>query len=184
LRLAMRITAAVALGAIASLVASCDSAGDPHRGWRDGPDIEGAIGKVTLEPRPEFTEGEFPCSDCHYPDLPSNKKRRKLKLAHEDLELNHGGGRLWCLDCHDAQDRDQLHLSGGTLIPFEDTRRLCAQCHGEEFRDWKAGAHGVRTGSWRGDKLARRCAQCHDAHAPKFKPLAPMPAPKRPRRTR
>jgi hypothetical protein len=58
---------------------------------------------------------------------------------------------------------------------------LCGQCHGPKLRDWKLGIHGKRTGSWSGKKHYLLCVHCHDSHAPKFKPLKPMPPPTKPK---
>jgi hypothetical protein len=117
----------------------------------------------------------FPCSDCHE-DEPTNRTRRQLEDEHEDLKLEHGD--LWCLSCHDADHRDQLHLSDGTLIGFEDSWKLCTQCHGAKLADWRAGVHGKRTGNWRGAKQYRTCVVCHDPHSPPFQPLEPKPPPR------
>jgi len=138
------------------------------------------VSKESLRP---FSEGMFPCSDCHDdPDL-VNTTRRELTMAHQDIKLNHAEGQRWCLDCHSANDRDQLHLAGGDLVPFSESYRLCGQCHGDKYRDWKAGVHGKRIGSWNGKKEYWLCVGCHDAHNPHFKPLKPMPIPLAPRRT-
>ena len=138
---------------------------------------------VVLAPAPALSEGQFPCSDCHEPDLPVRTKKRKLEKAHQEIALAHGGEQLWCFDCHDVKERDQLRTAGGQLIPLGDAHLLCGQCHGRELRDWSSGAHGLRTGSWSGTKTALRCASCHDAHAPHFKPLKPVPPPRKPKRT-
>ena len=130
-----------------------------------------------------FSEGAFPCTDCHDPEFPVNGKRRELVLAHDEIELRHDEEHRWCLDCHDGANRDQLHLANGTPVPFEESYRLCGQCHGDKYRDWRAGVHGRRTGSWDGPKQYLLCVHCHNAHAPAFQPIAPEPAPQRPRRT-
>ena len=65
---------------------------------------------------------------------------------HDDIVLQHDEEHRWCLDCHDAADRDLLHLASGERVPFEESYRLCGQCHGEKLRDWRAGVHGRRTG--------------------------------------
>jgi hypothetical protein len=139
---------------------------------------------VRFEPPPPFSEGQFPCSDCHEPDLPVKTARRELTKAHQEIRLLHGGERLWCWDCHDVKSRDELRAAGETLVAYDDAHVACGKCHSAELRDWTHGAHGVRTGSWSGERLAKRCAHCHDAHAPAFPPLEPMAAPQRPRRTR
>ncbi|NOY52315.1 MAG: hypothetical protein GXP58_01690 [Deltaproteobacteria bacterium] len=132
-----------------------------------------------ITPPPPFSEGIFPCSDCHK-DLKPNPKRRKLELMHTDIHLKHAGGEQWCLDCHDLNNRDKLHLINGKLIDFEEVYYLCGQCHGTIFRDWKAGVHGKRTGEWNGKKVYRLCTNCHNPHQPHFKPLKPKRPPERP----
>ena len=132
-------------------------------------------------PPPPFTDGIFPCSACHK-DLKVNRTRRTLTSMHEDINFTHDAEHRWCLDCHDANDRDHLHLASGELVPFEESYRLCGQCHGEKFRDWRAGVHGRRTGEWNGHKKYLLCANCHNPHQPHFKPIVPKPAPVRPSR--
>ena len=126
-------------------------------------------------PPPPFSEGIFPCSSCHA-DLPVNRTRRELTM-HDDIVLKHDEEHRWCLDCHDATDRDWLHLASGERVGFDESYRLCGQCHGEKLRDWKAGVHGRRTGEWNGRKRYLLCANCHNPHSPHFKALAPKPAP-------
>jgi hypothetical protein len=127
-------------------------------------------------PPPPFTEGVFPCSGGHA-DLPVNRTRRPLTAMHDDIVLRHDEEHRWCLDCHDATDRDSLHLASGERVSFEESYRLCGQCHGEKLRDWRAGVHGRRTGEWNGHKKYLLCAHCHNPHAPRFTALEPKPAP-------
>jgi hypothetical protein len=131
-------------------------------------------------PPPPFSEGIFPCSDCHAGMTP-NLKRRELTDFHTEIVLHHAEGQRWCLDCHNPQDRDTLRLVSGEVISFSESYRLCGQCHGDKFRDWRVGIHGKRTGFWNGDKQYLLCAHCHDPHAPAFKPLKPLPPPHRPK---
>ena len=128
-------------------------------------------------PPPPFTEGIFPCSDCHA-DLEVNRARRVLTDFHDDIELRHDEQHRWCLDCHDAVERDSLHLASGERIGFGESYRLCGQCHGEKLRDWRVGVHGRRTGDWNGRKQYLLCAHCHNPHRPRFQSLAPMPRPR------
>ena len=132
-------------------------------------------------PPPPFSEGIFPCSACHA-DLPVNRTRRQLTEMHDDIVLRHDEEHRWCLDCHDATERDWLHLASGDRVPFEESYRLCGQCHGEKLRDWRAGVHGRRIGYWNGHKQYLLCAHCHNPHQPRFRPVAPRPAPRRPAR--
>ncbi len=135
---------------------------------------------VPLTPLPKTIT---PCRACHGPekDFPVNFKRRDDLLVHKNLKLNHGGTRVWCLDCHNPDDRNYLlPLSDGKPIDFEHSYLLCGKCHGTKYRDWRNGIHGRRTGKWNGEKTYYRCVTCHDPHSPKFKPIEPMPPPKKP----
>ena len=132
-------------------------------------------------PPPPFTEGLFPCTACHDgKNMKVNRQRRELKEMHSDILLKHGPESRWCLDCHDPLDRDRLHLASGEQIEFTVSYELCGQCHGEKLRDWRAGVHGKRTGSWNGQKQYLLCVNCHNPHSPHFAPLKPMPPPTRP----
>ena len=137
-------------------------------------------------PRPPFSDDlVFPCTQCHDgKTVKLNTTRRKLEDMHDDILLKHGPETRWCLGCHSAEHRDQLHLADGTLIEFSRSFMLCGQCHGDKFRDWKVGVHGKRTGYWNGDKQYLLCVHCHNPHDPKFKPLKPLPPPERPGNTR
>jgi hypothetical protein len=130
-------------------------------------------------PPPPFSEGMFPCSECHG-DMEVNLQRRKLEEFHDDIIFKHDEENRWCMDCHDASNRDMLHSASGELIDFRESYKLCGQCHGPKLRDWKAGIHGRRTGYWNGQKQYVLCAHCHDPHSPKFKKMKPEPAPKKP----
>jgi hypothetical protein len=142
----------------------------------------GAGSEERLEvPPPPFTEGLFPCTSCHT-GMPVNRARRALPDMHAEIELKHDEQHRWCLDCHDATDRDWLHLASGERVSFAESWRLCGQCHGEKLRDWRAGVHGRRTGSWNGGKRYLLCAHCHNPHQPRFAALAPKRAPLRPTR--
>ncbi len=139
--------------------------------------------KTFAVPPAPFSEGIFPCSDCHA-DMEPNLQRRELEDMHTDIVLHHAEGQRWCLDCHNPNDRDKLRLVSGELIEFSESYRLCGQCHGDKFRDWKVGIHGKRTGDWNGDKQYLLCAHCHNPHDPKFKPITPMAPPVRPGQAR
>lgn len=131
------------------------------------PKGQGGATLVQAQP-PPFSDGAFPCTTCHK-DLPKNGERRELAFHDEQQSiLSHGPDR-WCLDCHDLQNRDVLHLTNGTPVPFTESYRLCGQCHGDKLRDWKVGVHGKRTGRWDGEKVYFLCVNCHDPHAPRFK---------------
>ncbi len=132
---------------------------------------------------PPFSEGIFPCTQCH--EGPGDRTRRALGF-HDEIQaaFDHDAEHRWCLDCHDAADRNVLHLSSGDPVPFTESYRLCGQCHGDKYRDWRAGVHGKRVGMWDGQKTYFLCVNCHDPHSPRFKPLKPEPRPQRPEEMR
>ncbi|MCJ7682563.1 MAG: hypothetical protein MUP70_17675 [Candidatus Aminicenantes bacterium] len=130
-------------------------------------------------PPPPFTDGIFPCMDCHA-DQVTNPERRKLEDFHDDIVLKHDEENRWCMDCHDAENRNMLHYASGKLIDFTESYKLCGQCHGLKLRDWKAGIHGRRIGSWNGQKEYLLCAHCHNPHSPKFKKIKPEAPPLKP----
>jgi hypothetical protein len=115
------------------------------------------------------------CDTCH------GEIREK---QHAKIVLHHAEEQRGCLDCHDAEDRDKLHLSNGTKIAFEESFKLCGQCHGTQYRDWRTGLHGKRTGEWNGRREYRLCVACHWPHEPRFAPMKPTPPPARPEEVR
>jgi len=135
-----------------------------------------SVGERVEVPPPPFSPGIFPCSNCHGM-MPVDRTRRELTGFHTEIQLKHDEENRWCLDCHDADNRDQLHLAGGDPVPFEESYRLCGQCHGEKYRDWREGIHGRRSGDWNGHKTYLLCAHCHNPHQPHFQPIQPEPAP-------
>jgi len=138
---------------------------------------DGAGEEFPVAPLP-MTEGIFPCSNCHAA-LEVNRKKRELKEEHTQIKLHHAETMRWCLDCHDAKNRDKLRLYNGDLLNFTESYRLCGECHGPQYRDWRAGVHGKRTGYFLGSgkRTYFLCAHCHDPHEPEFKPLKPEPPP-------
>ncbi len=153
-------------------------ASDEPGGAQGSPPIQDEQVEV---PPPPFSDGIFPCSSCHA-DMPADRTRRELGF-HTEIVLKHDEQHRWCLDCHNADDRDYLHLASGELVPFDESYRLCGQCHGEKYRDWRAGVHGRRSGDWNGHKTYLLCAHCHNPHQPRFAPIEPMPAPIPPEET-
>ena len=118
----------------------------------------------------------YPCSQCHNL-LPLNPLPRKLIASPHQATLQHGGGRFWCLDCHEAKDRQWLHTITGDKVDFNDSSRLCGQCHGARQRDWAFGAHGKRVAGWTGQRQLYACTHCHDPHSPALKPREAQAAP-------
>lgn len=149
-------------------------------------------------PPPLVYQGLFPCQACHRSDVrgvrsglekgdsflskyirePDPKPRTLIKM-HRNINLRHAKWH-WCLNCHDKDERNYLHLITGEKIPFEKSYRLCGQCHGIIYRDWKIGIHGRRVGNWNGKKLYLLCSHCHDPHSPKFRKLPAENPPMKP----
>jgi len=133
---------------------------------------KGDMPKFLSPPPPE----NFPCSKCHNYKA-TDRKKRKLELAHTNIVLKHAEDQRWCYDCHEG---DKLKLASGEPVDYSKSYNLCRQCHGTIFRDWKTGIHGKRTGKWDGEKLQRACITCHDPHQPRFKQLEPEKPPMKP----
>jgi len=171
------------LGGSAARVAA-DSAEPPKAGEthdtrkHKAPEVPGQY----QVPAPPFTEGIFPCSDCHNADREPDPTPREL--SEHDFKFEHDAEHRWCLDCHDIRNYDKLHLTGGQQIDFTESYKLCGQCHGDKYRDWRVGVHGRRTGDWNGQKSYLLCVNCHNPHSPKFKPIKPQPPPVRPENLR
>ena len=97
--------------------------------------------------------------------------------------LTHGAARLWCLDCHNADDRDKLVTLKGEALDFNASQELCGQCHGPVFADWEAGVHGRTNGYWNQEmdtdntSIRLLCVNCHNPHAPSFKSQMPLAGP-------
>ena len=136
--------------------------------------------QVTVMPRtPELRE--FPCVEQCHVDLEVNSNVRQLELFHTRRGVVHGETMFWCTFCHDAKNLDQLTLQDGTHVTFDDSHRLCGQCHGDKRRDWSNGVHGLQSGQWNGAIVRRNCPVCHDPHAPRRPTFTALPPPQPPR---
>lgn len=152
------------------LLAACGPSAEARHGWPGVPSPAAAEPGEKIEvPPPPFSDGIFPCTECHDPELGANTTKRTLTMAHEDIVLKHDAEHRWCLDCHSAENRDKLHLASGELVDFTESYKLCGQCHGDKYRDWRAGVHGRRSGEWNGHKSYLLCVNCHNSHDPAFK---------------
>jgi hypothetical protein len=125
------------------------------------------------------------CTTCHATREAdrSTNDGAQLKDFHQGLTTAHGG--LACVSCHNPDDYSQLRLASGEAIEFADSLRLCAQCHGPQYRDYQNGAHGGMTGHWdlaQGPRVRNHCLACHDAHAPNDQQVMPVFPPRDPHR--
>jgi len=141
-----------------------------------------------------FTICAMACHDGEYVPYPENKFARPLRM-HKDvvpdsMDLKHGKGAIWCLDCHHASARTKLIDHFGNQISFNQPQKVCGKCHGQVYRSWRDGIHGKRIGMW--DKGGKKrwwvCTECHNPHDVEqgdrnsgFAQLIPEPAPKLPK---
>ncbi len=151
-------------------------------------------------PRKDRIPG-YPCTNCHDNEF-VNRQVRQLEDEHADLVFDHGGGRFWCYDaCHKGTDIDTLVSLRGRPIDYDESYKLCGQCHFERQKDWYFGGHGKRRGAWEsqreipatadqlvvrdrerigvwtGERVILNCTECHDPHSPAIKPFEPSPPP-------
>jgi len=134
------------------------------------------------------------CHDGKYVPVPENKNPRPLKM-HQDIipdsmQLKHGKGGIWCMDCHHPTNRTKLTDNFGKEVSFNQPQKLCGKCHGQVYRFWRNGIHGKRIGMW--DKGGKKrwwvCTECHNPHDVEqgkrksgFAQLHPEPAPNLPK---
>ncbi len=142
----------------------------------------------TLSPDPNAQNLRVACVTCH-----SVREIRRVPQRAADLKEFHVGlvfahGALECASCHAEGQPPGLHLADGEPLPMSEALRLCAQCHGPQWRDFQHGAHGGMRGHWdlsRGPRERNHCVDCHDPHSPGFvggQPVLPprdrfLPAP-------
>lgn len=117
----------------------------------------------------------YPCDQCHAAMEP-NPEIRSLSVMH-DAEIEHGQGRIWCLSCHDLENRNNLVTLLAEPVDFDDSHLVCGGCHAKRHRDWAFGAHGKRVANWQGERTVYACTHCHNPHKPAIAPRAPAPAP-------
>ncbi len=104
------------------------------------------------------------------PTLPVDKRPTPVPTMEAmvpDLKnLQHGRGRIWCLDCHHTTERNKLVDHFGDPVSFDQPQLLCGKCHGDKLRDWRDGIHGKRIGEWtsNGKKRWFTCTECHNPH--------------------
>ncbi|MFT7632687.1 MAG: hypothetical protein ACI87E_003741 [Mariniblastus sp.] len=136
---------------------------------------------ATGQTDPHGNQVTVACSTCHTvrkPDF-TNKVPDDLKEFHGELGFSHG--TVSCLSCHNSNDYDALKLADGARVEFSNVMTLCAQCHGQQKRDYMHGVHGGLNGFWdlsRGPQTKNNCVDCHHPHAPQFPKMQPTFKPK------
>ncbi|MEW6073748.1 MAG: hypothetical protein AB1726_14280 [Planctomycetota bacterium] len=155
-----------------------------------GGTIADPVPRAALDPRPLREPVRDPpttviatlrqrCTDCH--DLfESRPETERPPVQHREIVLDHGLNAR-CFNCHARADHKSLLDGIGALIPYADSDRSCARCHGPTWQDWRRGMHGRTGGAWEsasGAQVHLTCVQCHDPHSPAFPPMAPLPGPR------
>lgn len=138
------------------------------------PVVDGTFGVALRTPH----IGQFPCASCH-----DGGQKAQVKM-HVDIQLAHAGETVMdCDTCH-TEDRSHLKLNNGSKISFNHAYQLCSQCHFEQARDWRGGAHGKRLSNWDQQRVVENCTGCHNPHKPAFEQRLPHSSPKIPRKAK
>jgi formate-dependent nitrite reductase cytochrome c552 subunit len=136
------------------------------------------FGTLTLPTAMRTREVEdHPCASCHL-DRKVVMAEKRAADAHQDIQPVHPkatGSR--CATCHASENVELLALKSGERATFDESYRLCGQCHFQQAEAWSAGAHGKRLDGWAGERVVMGCADCHDPHKPDFEPRVPFRAP-------
>jgi uncharacterized CHY-type Zn-finger protein len=130
---------------------------------------------------------DFDCYACH-----DKKKAPPLRFdaksilivpeEHKDIVMGHGSHNRnnLCYNCHNESNLETFQVRDGRELKFADSSQLCGSCHGPNYRDWEAGAHGRINGYWDtalGKATRLDCANCHNPHAPRIPTRKPAPGP-------
>jgi len=119
----------------------------------------------------------YNCSECHTEPLDKLRLKEGVegKKAHWDIKLAHSDDNTMnCTTCHTGNQMDVLHSLTNKKIDFNYSYKLCSQCHQEQFKDWKGGAHGKQLGGWAPPRLSNTCVNCHNPHKPHFEKRWPV----------
>ena len=142
------------------------------------------IKKVTVEdgehkfliPERKSQIASYNCTECHTESLDKLSKHKVgEKAAHWNIKLSHAGNEIMnCTTCHNQKDFDNLKSLTDSPIDFNYSYKLCSQCHQQQFKDWKGGAHGKQLGGWAPPRVSNTCVNCHNPHNPKFEKRWPV----------
>lgn len=117
----------------------------------------------------------YKCSECHTKSIPELKAKNLTgKKAHEHIKLLHAStDELTCASCHPNQKLDHLKSNLNAAIDYNQSHKVCAQCHSSQYKDWLGGAHGKRIQGWVNPRISNTCVDCHNPHNPKFETRLP-----------
>lgn len=122
----------------------------------------------------------FPCSRCH-DKIDLQKPTVPPRAPHDRMTFKHMAGIEMCVQCHVHDVMDSLQLFTEEHVSFDESDRVCGQCHSEKHKDWTLGIHGKVVGSWQRLRVRYTCTDCHPAHQPKYQPTKTLPPPQFPR---
>lgn len=153
--------------------------GDPYDGtvpMGQMPGLEGLPeGHALVKPRSQKLMFHAQCATaCHNGSIPKGFPKDNRPVPIPTMEamvpdvknLQHGRGRIWCLDCHHTTKRNMLVDHFGAPISIDQPQLLCGKCHGDKLRDWRDGIHGKRIGEFTtgGKQRWFVCTECHNPH--------------------
>jgi uncharacterized CHY-type Zn-finger protein len=130
---------------------------------------------------------DFDCYGCHDKKKPPPLRFDAKSILivpdeHKDIVMGHGSHNRnnLCYNCHNESNLETFQVRDGRELKFADSTQLCGSCHGPNYRDWDAGAHGRINGYWDtklGEARKLDCANCHNPHAPRIPTRIPAPGP-------
>jgi hypothetical protein len=130
---------------------------------------------------------DFSCYVCHNrkspPPLRFDADQNVIVAQeHSDIVMAHGWNNRnnLCFNCHNEANLETLQARNGRELTFSESSQLCGSCHGPNYRDWEAGAHGRTSGYWNralGPIHRLDCVNCHNPHAPAIPTRKPAPPP-------
>ncbi len=130
---------------------------------------------------------DYDCYGCHDKNKPPPLRFDANHILivpdeHKNIVMGHGSHdrNNLCYNCHNEANLETFQVRDGHELKFAESTQLCGSCHGPNYRDWDAGAHGRINGYWNtalGEARKLDCANCHNPHAPRIPPRVPAPGP-------
>ena len=128
-----------------------------------------------LIPERKSQIASYACTECHNKSLEELGSEVRLKRAHWDIELVHADEIMMnCTTCHNTSNMDNLNTLLGKEVDYNNSFKLCAQCHTNQYESWLGGAHGKNIGGWTPPRAAMTCVNCHNPHQPQIESRWPV----------
>ncbi|RMH36846.1 MAG: hypothetical protein D6689_21720 [Deltaproteobacteria bacterium] len=181
------VVGSVAAGLMVATVVRAAGPGEPTTAPADSQAPEARARETVAPAKPRVVVNRraaglkyFPCSECH-DKIELRTPTTPPRPPHDRMTFKHMPGIEMCVQCHVRDDMDSLQLFTEEKISFDESDRLCGQCHPEKHADWELGSHGKVVGSWRGTRVRYTCADCHPPHEPAYRHTPTLPPPPFPR---